>query len=314
MQQHPLLPKDTARRSKDAHTRTNTYLVWVDETGRDWRIPDLDAYSDYLLNEKGLAARTVAAYISAVKRQYRRLLKDSPIMFSAEQLQAVRHAIQRHTGQPEYSREVQVAHLTQDQIEFLFTRPDMTTRKGFRDTLIMGLILMTGISEAEVCRLQVKDVLRPVQGSPLRLRVTGNNRREIAVSDTFFFDEAWCADYLRQWLQVTGFEAGLLFCSFYRGGQTVRSRKLHPNAVHEMLREYTAEWGKFTALDLRRTYARRLFDNGVSVETLRENLGYTHNETVVTHIGLPDTTGHLGSDKRGSGAELLKRLNNISDV
>ena len=56
-----------------------------------------------------------------------------------------------------------------------------------------------------------------------------------------------------------------------------------------------------------RTFARRLYDNGVEPDEIALLLGYTE-KTAEAYIGLPDIEGMLGSDSRGDGNMLLGKL------
>jgi integrase len=313
MEHHPLFKQAESRKHKDSPTRVKTYLTWLEEQSIDWRKPNLDVYSQYLLTEKQLNPITVASYISAVKRQYRRVLNEDALdQFSDEQLAAMRAATDIHAGQPEYRHELQVTHLTQEQIQHLLTLPDLSTKIGLRDTVIMALILFTGISEVEVCELQVKDLVREEDGLHLKLP-----KREVVVATEYFYNSLWLEDYLNMWLRVNPIHENeaFVFRGFFRGGNVVRKNKMNPNAIHEIMRLYTendSEIPKFTVLDLRRTYARRLYDNDVPINTIRENLGFASNQTVVGYVGLPDREGRLGSDERGSGGEMVNRLQNMA--
>jgi integrase len=312
MTQHPLFKKAESRKHKDSPTRITTFLTWLEEQGIDWRLPQIDAYRDYLLKEKKLNPGTVASYVSAVKRQYRRILNEGELQqFTEAHLAAMRAATDIHAGQPEYRRELQVTHLTQEQIENLLKRPNISTKTGLRDTIIMALILFTGISEAEVCELQVKD-LAPGEDGGLVLKLP---KREVTVATEFFYNSLWIEDYLSTWLRINPIHEAeaFVFRGFFRGGNVIRKNKMNPNAIHDMMRLYTehdTEIPKFTVLDLRRTYARRLYDNDVPINTIRENLGFASNQTVIGYVGLPDREERLGSDKRGSGGEMLYYLQN----
>jgi len=303
MNNHPLFKIAPSRKDKDAPTRIKTYLKWLEANSSDWREPDLVAYSNFLLHVKKLTPQTVASYVSAVKRQYRRVLSEYPLdQFSSDELTAMRVATELHTGQPEYNRDVHVVHLTQAQIERLLTLPDTKTKMGLRDTIVMALILFTGISESELCELQVKDLVGEGDGLSIKLA-----ERTVRVSDTMFYNTAWLEAYIQHWLQITDIKAGYIFRGFYRGGNVIRKHKLNPNAVYEIVRRYTEydpDMPKFTVLDLRRTYARRLFDNGVPIDDIRYNLGFASKQTVIGYVGLPDIAGELGSDQRGSSEKL----------
>jgi integrase len=300
---HPLFPQNVSRKDKDKLTRTRIYLGWVEKHNLDWREPNLEKFRDFLLNEMGYKPASVAASVSSIKSLYRQMLKTNIEQFSNTELESIRAAIDTHAGQPEYNRGVEVKHLVHDQIEILLVLPDMDTKMGLRDTTIMALILFTGISETEICELKVEDLLWEEEGLYLLV-----GEREVLVSDTMFYDESWVGTYVKHWLMAANIAEGALFRGFYRG-DTIRKNKLHPNAIHELLRRYLEDAPfKFTVLDLRRTYARRLFDNDVPIDTIRENLGYGSKQTVINYIGLPDLKGELGSYLRGNGQWMLDRL------
>lgn len=325
IEQQPLLPKNKTRQNKDTFTRILRYLEWLHETKRLWYLFStkyVEAYRLYLINKCNLKPKTVSNYISAVKRQYRRLLQGNqlkdliqPLLAEGQSLDEILNAIEEavdiHVGQMEFDRSAKVKHMTQEQIEVLLLDTDLSRLSGIRNLLILSTILCTGMTEREVCALSVSDIKYEDGHVEIHVPlVSGGKERTIRVYETLFFDEPWFAKGIKVWLNKTRIRKGPLYRGFYKSGD-VREKSLHPNAIRKMMRQYTefSNREKFTILDLRRTYARRLFDNGIELAIIQKNLGYDSTQTVVNYIGLPDRAERLGSSERSPSQYILSYLN-----
>ncbi len=76
-----------AGNNKDIESRLRQYVDWLDGNGLNWWSPNLMAYRNHLL-ERGLRPRSVAANLSAVRSQYKRLIRDRDLFFSMVQSHA----------------------------------------------------------------------------------------------------------------------------------------------------------------------------------------------------------------------------------
>lgn len=80
-----------------------------------------------------------------------------------------------------------------------------------------------------------------------------------------------------------------VFRGFYRGGKSVRPTRLTVRAINQTLDKYpVAVDGQGRTIkphDLRRTYARRLYEENVPPVVIQQNLGHSNLKTTLGYIG-----------------------------
>ena len=305
-----LIPTDA---DKCARSRLAHFAKWQGGHGRTWYEPDLAAYRDAMLAD-GKRASTVAAHLSTVRARYRAIIRDNDTrqaLFDAaaqvvgvgpadrkayvdELLTRVENAID-----PDLSPVKQVKRqdrpdsdelrLTSEQAGALLAAPGVDTARGLRDTAIVAMLLCTGVREAELTALDVAD-LRQRLGGELALHVReGKGAKERLVP---YGALSWALTIVDRWLQVAGVQAGAVVRGFYRDGQTVRPGRLTVRAVQDVLGAYpiVADGDLVTVKphDCRRTYARRLYEAGVDVVAIQQNLGHSDLKTTLGYIGALD--------------------------
>jgi integrase len=324
--QHPLLPDEMIRTKKDAISRISKYLDWIADTDGDWLNPDLEAYVKFLKQQSELSDATRAAYLGTVKEAYRELLErddfgDIVESFLSPDLGQYIRIIHENLAETvaqvrlTYKRKNNTRHLTQDEIQELFDALPLTNLEQLRNHIVLGLAIFTGMSEVEIASIK-QDQLD--MSDPELVKITipsvGDNKlnREVVVLDHLFYRPGWMWSFLSRWIDWSQDQRGdnqHLFCSFFRGGKKARVWPLHPNAIHEVMRNALKQTDlpAYTIQDLRRTFARRLYDNGNQVDEIALLLGYTE-KTAESYIGLPEVERILGSNTRGNGNMLLNKL------
>jgi len=314
-----LLP---ANADKDTRSRMGAFVAWLIENRRAWHEPDLAAYRDHL-KSKGYHAATVSAHLSSLRAAYQRLLRNNDLRaawfdsagaelctihaddtpanrkaFVDERYLRLQNAIDPKNSPVNMVKSQDKAdsaqvRLTRTQAEALLRAPGVTPLSALRDTALIALLLCTGIREAEACALEVID-LRQRLGGELALHVRkGKGSKERLVP---YGDLAWVLVVLDKWLEAAGISQGRVFRSFWRGGQSLRG-PLSVRAVENIVSQYPAvtEYGKPLTVhphDLRRTYARRLYEEGLDLVSISQNLGHASTRTTLLYIG------ELGADKR----------------
>lgn len=183
--------------------------------------------------------------------------------------------------------------LTEAQANALLAAPGTADLRSLRDTAVIGLLLCTGVREAELSALEVRD-LRQELGGELALHVRlGKGCKERLVP---YGDLDWVLVLVDAWLQTTGIESGFVFRGFFRGYHTARPGPLSVRAIGYILDRYpVAVDGNLVHVkphDCRRTYARRLYEAGVDLVAIQQNLGHKAIETTLGYIG------ELSADKR----------------
>jgi len=304
--------------NKDMRQRLDAYRDWLAETRRAWWSPDLEVYQAYL-EDRGLAVSTVTAHLVTLRRYYRELLSQEHIAGTTAQLRELAHhqghdvdtfiatcldamTQARHTPLPHIQHKHTVRHLGNDEICDLLTRvffnetqpQHQATLQNLRDGILIGLMLCAGLTETEVVGLNRDDLLIDDHGRPVIVLPDDNDHktRHVPIYDQMIFGESWLSFFIDAWQQhVARFMKGEhLLTGFYRGGNRVRGSRLTVHGIQKILQNFqsdTAEAERITGRNLRWTYARRLYLNAVSLETIQQNLGHEQQQTTVQYIGLP---------------------------
>jgi site-specific recombinase XerD len=160
---------------------------------------------------------------------------------------------------------------------------------GLRDTVVLALMLCTGIREAELCALEVRD-LRQRLGGQLALHVRhGKGRKERLIP---YGDLDWVLVLIDVWLNKAEITGGPMLRGIYKGGKRVRKTALTVRAINQILDRYPIMIdGQLTAVnphDLRRTYARQLYEARMDLLAIRDNLGHVDSRTTLEYIGSLD--------------------------
>lgn len=306
---------------KDRRHRLGRFVDWLEDSGGDLYRPDLAAYRDKLLTD-GLAPSSVAAHLSTVRGAYRAILTGKPGNETRAKLYDLAAVTLEELGQPNdpanrkafvdetlarLENELDPAtskvttttkqdrpdsehtRLTEGQANQLLAAPGVDSLEGLRDTALIALMLCTGIREAEAAALNVDD-LRQRLGGELALHVkNGKGAKERLIP---YGELSWSLRIVEAWLKVAGITSGAVFRSFWKGG-SLRGRLTARNIqriVKKYGRKLTVE-GKALDLaphDLRRTYARRLFDAGLEPVAIQQNLGHKSLKTTLEYIGTLD--------------------------
>jgi site-specific recombinase XerD len=308
-------------KNKDRISRLSCFADWLDAQGRTWYTPDLAAYRDYLASE-GLRGSSIQAHLSTIRGRYAELLRDNQtrdeVMNAAaahlpadasvadilavgnEALTRLQNAIDPKSApvKMETKRDhtdAEHLRLTVAQANTLLAAPDVGTVKGVRDTAIIAMLLCTGIREQELCNLELGD-LRQRKENELALYVREGKGAETRLVPYGALD--WCLVIVDKWLSVARITEGPVFCAVTKGSR-VRLGPLTTRAVQQIIGGYLYKGKRISGYpimvdgglrycrphDLRRTYARRLYDTGMSVEAIQQNLGHASRQTTLDYIG-----------------------------
>lgn len=329
--QDVLVTKDSSRTKKDARQRLLALADWLTQNNLPWYAPDLDAYRDYLLDKGNLSKGSVAAHIGTIRTRYQELLNDNAVIqklhalardtqqpeeFVASAMETMTKATSKESGWVEYKRQQpQFNHLNAAQLGELFAQPDIRTLQGIRDVLAIGLIFATGMNETELCAIQVSDFHRKENGD-LQVKVPAvleGTARTVVIRDYELFSLPWIEDYIAAWFHYANLEQGNIMRGFFRGGMKMNTKEVTPRGIQKMLKSYVvhdldSEEINVTALDLRHTYARWLFLQGIEFETIQKSLGHSSPATTLEYIGLPSQVSQNPADLKVSTEPLLIAL------
>lgn len=190
--------------------------------------------------------------------------------------------------------------LTNGQADRLMQQPSLRTVQGVRDTALISFALCTGLREAELCNLNI-DNLRSRVGDELGVYIHEGKGAKSRFVPYGALD--WCLQYVDAWLGLAGITEGAVFrgVSHWQIGRKqvnkVRTKQLQkylterliPRSVQNILKTYPimvdGEETVLTPHDLRRTYARLLWDSGMDIIAIRDNLGHADIKTTQGYIG-----------------------------
>jgi site-specific recombinase XerD len=310
-----LLP---ANPNKDTRYRVGMFADWLNKQGLPLHSPDLAAYRDHLLNHGGrtgipLSPSTICKHLSTIRAQFRRLMRDNatrdllfeiagqqtdnPLERKAivdEIITQLENAINPDNSPVKVIKQqdipdAQHLRLTKKQAEALLVAPGVDMVQGLRDTAIIAIMVCTGIREGELSALEVKD-LRQELGGELALHIReGKGAKERLIP---YGDLDWCLVVVDKWLEVAGIISGPVFRGLYKGGKTLRPGRLSLRAIEYITTTYPiAKNGEMAIVrphDLRRTYARRLYEAGTDPVAIQQNLGHKSLNTTLGYIGTLD--------------------------
>lgn len=304
--------------SKDESHRISTYIQWMQDSSLPWFSPDLGTYREYLLNHyngrdgKSLSPASVKAHLSTIRSRYKHILRNNKIRDyfynnTSEELspsdrkalvdeifERIKNAIDPENSVVKTVIKQDVyddAHirLSKSQVSELLSQPKIETLIGKRDLAILALLLCTGIREAELCALDVGDLTK-MFGGELSLYVRhGKGSKERLIP---YGNLVWGLEYTQQWLTSAKIQSGSVFRGFYRGGKRIRPTRITVRAINQILDKYPINVDntlrKIAPHDIRRTYARQLYESNMDILAIRDNLGHVDSRTTLKYIGTMD--------------------------
>lgn len=299
--------------TKDSKSRLKKYRQWLESTGRNWLQPDLDEYRDYLLQT--LHPNSVYTHLNTVRSTLRYLSRQPS---TRDLFLEIAHEALVRDGQEitpanlsAYSRELEVRflnaihpreskvnrtymlhkadgdhlRLTKDQVYALLGKPNTNTLRGKRDKALMALIVCTGIRAQEAASVKVDDLYQTMMGIPALVVRHGKRNVQRLVP---YGGLDWCLPMVESWLQSAGIKGGYIFRGMYKG-RGVRSSKITTRGINLIFTGYPIDIdGQVRHVnphDLRRTYARQLYDAGVDIVAIQQNLGHAYIRETLDYIG-----------------------------
>jgi integrase len=288
--------KSDSALTKQLQDLLNEYMQFLNAEHR--QDPELCGFGDYLFTEVGLPPLAVSMCLMFNRLRNR----DSQNECTAEidpskgERSAIYKVMAQQAHRPPVKCDRIVNHLSHETVRLIFDRP-IKTASDLRNRIMFGLILCAGINEEELAGLTTKDLFS-IQDrfDNLRITQTDGTTRIVGIYDDVLFGTRWLPQYLDTWMNYRGIadqpEEPVFPSPRQKKRRVAQSphSPITPRAIRKMVRKYTDKDGnepEFTILDIRRTFARRLYLAGIPFDEIHMNLGHAKRETTRAYIGLP---------------------------
>lgn len=185
--------------------------------------------------------------------------------------------------------------LTPQEVVQLRAAVQSGTLIGKRDLAILDVMLFAGLRREEVCSLLYRDLYTDSGHYFLQINGKGNKARQIPV----FADlEVSLMDWIKHAQVDWGIPKQALFGAFTNryGRLQINQghvRPLTPDTIHHLVAHYgrladirAFENQPLKPHDLRRTFAKNMFDNGAKIQVISSVLGHANAKITENYIGL----------------------------
>ena len=293
------------------------FVNWLDDNGLSWYSPNMARYRDYLLayhgNRGRLAHCSINSYLSTVRNR----LKDLSVsnnardiifdlapasdllekqLFVNEVIERMKNDIHPRNSKVKVVKyqdidDSQHVRLTRNEVNCLVAMPDVDTMQGLRDLAIIVLMVCTGIRRSELCHIQIDDLRQTVNGKLCLLIKHGKGYKQRAVP---YGRLSWCLPIVDSWLRRAGISEGYVFHGVYKGGKSVRPTRITERAINDVIGRYkiirNGNQVTVEPHDLRRTYSKNLYDSGMGMLEITNNLGHSSVNGAALYIGISDAS------------------------
>ena len=261
--------KGLAANSLEAYRRDLARLrAWGEKRGRAVEALEKADISQLVmsLSREGLAPRSTARVLTAVRGFYRFLLLDGHVASDPTAEVAAPQAGQKL---PRF--------LTREEVEQLLEAPDVSTPEGVRDRAMIELLYATGLRVSELVSLATSSI--DTDRGILQCTGKGSKQRRVPVGRSAL---AWLQKYgAARRLLLDGAESNLLFVG-------PRGRALTRQNFWADLRRHAARAGlrHVSPHVLRHSFATHLLEHGADTRSVQALLGHSDLQTtqIYTHV------------------------------
>ena len=315
----PNAPFLIAHPGRNYRHRLGKFVAWLDETRQLWQQADLAHYRDYLLHECRLAPSSVSTHLATLRSRYQDLLADNTLretlfqslagengaLAFADRKALVDEAILRIQNNTNPRR----ARVSQQ------TRQDRSDDEHLRLSAGPGAFATGGAAgralpeprpparRARYGHHRLHALHRPARGAksatcasmtstsswPAWKPAASAMARAINSASSLMARSSGGWTRWIAWLEEARIEQGYVFRGFYKGNRLLRRGRLNETSILRLLRQYPVLLRDRPVIarphDLRRTYARRLYEAGMKLEAIQQNLGHERAETTRGYIG-----------------------------
>lgn len=281
-----LLPDEA---DKNLRSSVGKFVRWLDDNALSWVNADLKDYLDYL-NSTKLSKASIKKHMERVRARYKDMQHSNAVRdliqsqipsgaTPADIYAITEEFLTRLRNNTDYNKRLEVklttrttytddhfTWLNREEIAALFANIP-SDKLSTRDAAIFGLCLSYGLREAEACSITVDDLSKRVKG------VVGVEVRHGKGDKQRFIQRDELADftgYVQVWLEIAGITEGLVL------------QGLKPRQIQNRVKMYTDA----KPHDLRRSYAKLLYEGGRSIEYIAQQLGHVKIETTMIYLGM----------------------------
>lgn len=166
--------------------------------------------------------------------------------------------------------------LNKKEIQKVIATCDQNNPKDVRDRAILGILRGGGLRRGELINLKLHD-LDLATGKLIIRMAKGHKTRHVYIPSS-------ALEFVKQWLDLRGYEDGYLFCRIHRGGH-LKMGKMHSDSIWRMLQERAklADIQACSPHDLRRTFCGDLLSAGVDIVTVQKLAGHASPITTASY-------------------------------
>ena len=229
----------------------------------------IEAFLDYLEEERRCAPRTRNHRLSALHAFFRYVQSEDPnLMLHCQKVLAI--PLRRHAHKD-------VGYLSKESLADILAQPDLRSRAGRRDAVLLSVLYDTGARVQELIDLSAGDVRLD---APEQVRVMGKGRKMRAIP---LMDGT--VQLLRDYMQENGLNRAEQFdLPLF---QNRRGERLSRSGIRYILHKYVQEARSTHANPsqsvsphtFRHTKAMHLLESGVSLDIVRDFLGHVDVRT-----------------------------------
>jgi len=245
---------------------------------RSWRAASGDSP-----NTLGLRAAAVVSFLSVAYRDG--IITDK---------QALSMGVRPYKGRVKRDTKPTGRRLSREEARNLRAACDLGTNKGRRDLAILDMGLFAGLRVDEIASLDMTDLRQDGGRWWVQFSGKGEKTRRVKLHDAAFAS-------LSAWLQATGRDLGQgggpVFAAINKG-DAIGTPGIGTAAINRLVAEYGHRAGlapldgpnRLSPHDLRRTAARRAYDEGCPLPLIQRMLGHSDVSTTMRYIGADDDT------------------------
>lgn len=247
------------------------YCIRKDKKPAELSIKDL---RDYLagLRKQGMAPRTVARKLSAIKQLYKFLMREDKLDQDPSELLSVTNKEKKLPP-----------HLSVEQMLRLVESAEGKDDLEIRDRALLEIWYATGARVTEVAKLSIAGI--DWTGGMVKILGKGGRERLVPLNDSAII---WCKKYQsvrHEWIRASGLKETDIFFLSRRGKGLTRQ------AIWRMLKRYAEKAGlerRVWPHLIRHSFATHVLQGGADLRAVQELLGHRSIATteIYTHLDI----------------------------